>query len=186
MKNSPLTGQSVKVSDKPNSATRQVQAVPDSRGSKFPVWIDTIGYDDSFQRSDSESFQELLTFMQSQGLLKVKAIIWTVSSQERKDARLRHQSDFINQFKDMDIWNNVIIVVKQPGSYNLQQGSQGAVEAAKYYAGELSNLQVLGFTYLDEKIPAETLAKLTNLSPQERKERLLVTDSELVEQIDRG
>ena len=45
MKNSPLTGQSVKVSDKPNSATRQVQAVPDSRYHYY------YSYHSSFSRT---------------------------------------------------------------------------------------------------------------------------------------
>jgi hypothetical protein len=41
--------------------------------------------------------------------------------QERKDARLQKQADFINQFREGDIWSNVVIVVKQPGSFNVRQ-----------------------------------------------------------------
>ena len=35
--------------------------------------------------------------------------------QERMDARLQKQAKFINQFGEGLIWNNVIIVAKQPG-----------------------------------------------------------------------
>ena len=35
--------------------------------------------------------------------------------QERMDARLQKQAEFINQFGEGLIWNNVIIVAKQPG-----------------------------------------------------------------------
>jgi len=183
---SKYTGEKIFVSDKSTSATRSCMSVSDSRGPDYPVWVDTIGYDDSFYLTDSDSFKQLLRFLQDQRLLKVRAIVWTVVSQERKDARLRKQAEFINQFKDVDIWDNVIILVKQPGSYNLNQASQGAHEAAKYYAGEMSQHQVLGFTYLDEKIPEATLEKLRSLSPLERADRLLVTDEELVEHLDRA
>jgi len=181
---SKYTGQNCTVSDGAHSATRQCASFPDCRGLHLPVWVDTRGYDDSADLSDQDSYRDLLKFLSSERLLKVKAIVWTVNSQERKDARLRRQADFINQFKDIEIWDNVIIVVKSPVSYNLKQGSQGAQEAAKYYAGEFSKLQVLGFTYLDDKIPEHIRSKLLELGPEERHERLILTDAEVVQQID--
>ena len=70
-------------------------------------------------------------------------------SQERKDARLQKQADFINQFREGHIWANVVIVVKQPGSFNVRQAGQGALEAARAHAAEPVRVQLLGFTYLD-------------------------------------
>ena len=63
------------------------------------MWIDTVGYDDTAHLSDQESFQEVLKFIDDHNLRDVKAIVWTIMPQERKDARLQKQADFINQFK---------------------------------------------------------------------------------------
>jgi hypothetical protein len=68
--------------------------------------------------------------------------------QERKDARLQKQADFINQFREGDIWSNVVIVVKQPGSFNVRQAGQGALEAARAHAAHPARVQLRGFTYL--------------------------------------
>ena len=35
---------------------------------------------------------------------------------------------FINQFGEGLIWNNVVIVAKQPGSFNLEQATQGIID----------------------------------------------------------
>ena len=40
-------------------------------------------------------------------------------------SRLQKQANFINQFGEGLIWNNVVIVAKQPGSFNLEQAVQG-------------------------------------------------------------
>ena len=56
--------------------------------------------------------------------------------QERRDARLQRQAEFIDQFRAGGrIWDNVIIVAKQPGSFNLERAVQGAREAAKLLPG---------------------------------------------------
>ena len=41
--------------------------------------------------------------------------------------RLQKQANFINQFGEGLIWNNVVIVAKQPGSFNLEQAVQGKI-----------------------------------------------------------
>ena len=41
--------------------------------------------------------------------------------------RLQKQAMFINQFGEGLIWNNVVIVAKQPGSFNLEQATQGII-----------------------------------------------------------
>jgi hypothetical protein len=93
-----------------------------------------VGYDDSTHLTDEESFQDVLKFIDQHDMKKVRAIVWTVMSQERNDARLQRQADFINQFKPGEIWRNVIILVKHPGSFNPQLACQGALVAAKAHA----------------------------------------------------
>ena len=67
------------------------------------VWIDTVGYDDTNRLSDQSSFQEVLRFLDDHDLRDVRAIIWTVMPQERKDARLQKQAEFINLFKEGEV-----------------------------------------------------------------------------------
>ena len=57
------------------------------------------------------------------------------------DAKLQKQANFINQFGEGMIWKNVVIIAKQPGSFNLDQATQGAMEAAKLYCPKGRNKQ---------------------------------------------
>ena len=86
---SKCTGQTVEVSDQADSVTRKCQIFSDLKKSSRPVWIDTVGYDDTTRLDDEESFKSVLKFIQEENLLKIKAIIWTILPQERKDARLQ-------------------------------------------------------------------------------------------------
>ena len=45
--------------------------------------------------------------------IQVKAVIWNISPNVRRDALLTGQARLINLFKKRDIWDNVIIVAKQ-------------------------------------------------------------------------
>ena len=53
----------------------------------------------------------------------------------------------INKFKEVDIWNNVIIVCKQ--SRNPEDDTQGALYAAKAFCPDLE-VPVLGYTFLED------------------------------------
>ena len=86
---SKCTGQSVEVNDQADSVTRKCQIFSDLKKPSRPVWIDTVGYDDTTRVDDEESFKSVLKFIQEENLLKIKAIIWTILPQERKDARLQ-------------------------------------------------------------------------------------------------
>ena len=79
--------------------TKHCQIYPDHHDHTKPVWIDTVGYDDTNNIDDEETFKNILKFIQEHELNKVKAIIWTVLPQERKDARLQRQANFINKFR---------------------------------------------------------------------------------------
>ena len=46
-------------------------------------------------------------------MTSVKAIIWNVNPNVRCDALLTNQAKLINLFAPQEIWNNVIIIVKQ-------------------------------------------------------------------------
>ena len=78
---------------------------------------------------------------------RVKAILWTILPNVRKDALLSKQANMINKFKEVDIWSNVIIVCKQ--SRNPEDDTQGALYAAKAFSPDLE-VPVLGYTFLED------------------------------------
>jgi len=53
---------------------------PGPEGSS-PVWVDTVGYDDTTNLSDADSFREVLRYLSDQNLTSVRAIVWTVIPQ---------------------------------------------------------------------------------------------------------
>ena len=92
---------------------------------------------------------------------------------------MQRQAEFINRFREEEIWRNVIIVAKQPGSFSLEKSCQGAEEAAKMLSGGRGQtVQRLGFTYLDDSIPEDFRQVLNSLGwsgwryilPEERRE----------------
>lgn len=169
------------------SVTRSCQLYPTAAGREGgAVWIDTVGYDDTACLEDEESFKDVLRYMAEHGLLKVAAVVWTVLPQERRDARLQRQAEFIDQFRGGGrIWDNVVIIAKQPGSFNLERAVQGAREAAKLLPGVSGrNIQSLGFTYLDSSIPEDLRLSLAALGEERRREMLLLTTEEVVEQVE--
>ena len=57
------------------------------RNHTEPVWIDTVGYDDSTNIKDEDSFKEVLKYIDKHDVRDVHGIVWTVMPQERMDAR---------------------------------------------------------------------------------------------------
>lgn len=98
-----------------------------------PVWVDTVGWDDA-ECEDDETFKDILRFIDKYNITKVKAVIWNISPNVRRDALLTGQARLINLFKKRDIWNNVIIVAKQ--SLNPESDCQGALHAAQDYVSK--------------------------------------------------
>ena len=175
------TGQTVRVSSGPESQTRHCEIFKNNRegGGNDAVWIDTVGYDDTNRLSDRSSFQEVLRFIDDHDLRDVRAIVWTVMPQERKDARLQKQAEFINLFKEGEVWGNVIILAKQPGGYNVDLACQGALEAARAHSWENSMIRTVGFTYMDSSIPPTVEKTLQSLDSEDRRRMLLVTDDDV-------
>lgn len=179
---SKCTQQTVEISDRPESVTKHCQVFPDLNNITNPVWIDTVGYDDSSKVDDNESFKQVLKFIQEQGLHKIKAVVWTILPQERKDARLQKQAEFINRFREEAIWENVIIIAKEPGSFSLNKACQGAEEAAKSFCND-QEIKKLGFTYLDDSIPQDFRKVLSGLDPETRRGMLYLTEEEVSHKI---
>ena len=63
--------------------------------------------------SDDSTFKDILRFICDEELLRVKAIVWNILPNVRKDALLTKQARLINLFKPKEIWHNVVIVCKQ-------------------------------------------------------------------------
>lgn len=77
----------------------------------------------------------------------MKAIIWSILPNVRKDGVLTKQARLINMFKEREIWNNVVIVCKQ--SHNPADDAQGALAAAKEF-NPSAEVTVLGYTYVQD------------------------------------
>jgi len=178
-----VTGHTVRVSSSAESVTRQCEVFTDPRsGDGGAVWIDTVGYDDTGNKDDEEIFRNILKFIQSHDLTKVRAIVWTVLPQERRDARMQRQAEFINRFREENIWANVIIIVKQPGpgQTSLERTSQGSVEAARMFSEQgITGDRVMGFTYLDDSVPPDFQAVLDSLDADKRRSMLYLSSEEV-------
>ena len=72
---------------------------------------------------DDSTFKDILRFIGDQQLLRVKAIIWNILPNVRKDALLSKQARLIDLFKPREIWHNVLIICKQ--SRNPEDDAQG-------------------------------------------------------------
>ena len=84
---SKYTGQNVATSKGASSLTRYCELYANLRNTAEPVWIDTVGYDDSKKLKDEDSFKEVLKFIDKHDVRDVHGIVWTVMPQERMDAR---------------------------------------------------------------------------------------------------
>jgi len=110
-----------------------------------PVWVDTVGWDDA-ECEDDETFRDILRFIDKYNITKVKAVIWNISPNVRKDALLVGQAKLINMFQEERIWSNVIVVAKQ--SLNPDHDCQGALRAAEEYTRE--PLQYTGYRFYED------------------------------------
>ena len=72
---SKYTNQNVTVSKSASSMTRQCNIYTNLRNPSEPVWVDTVGYDDSKNLKDEESFKEVLKFIDKHDLRDVQAIV---------------------------------------------------------------------------------------------------------------
>ena len=52
-------------------------------------------------------------FLSAHSVTRVAGIVWNIAPNVRRDALLSKQAALINQFKETEIWRNVLIVAKQ-------------------------------------------------------------------------
>ena len=88
--------------------TRHCHLIRDIRDDQAPVWVDTVGWDDA-ECDDDDTFKDILRFINQYDITRVAAIIWNVAPNVRRDALLRKQANLINQFKEEEIWKNVLM-----------------------------------------------------------------------------
>ena len=138
------------------------------------VWVDTVGWDDADLEDDS-TFKQILGFINDNKLFKVKAIVWTVAPNVRKDALLVKQARLIDLFRPTEIWNNVIIACKQ--SRNPDDDTQGALAAAKQFNPDAEPV-VLGYTFIDDPSLTDKQRKRFE-DPENRDVFLVKTDAEV-------
>ena len=64
----------------------------DSSGGGGPgeLWIDTVGWEDA-TFDDGDTFRDIVGFLKSNGVTHIKAIIWCVIPNVRRDAALARQ-----------------------------------------------------------------------------------------------
>ena len=111
------------------------------------AWIDTVGWDD-IHFEDDETFKIILKFIDDNFLTQIKAVIWNVHPNVRHDALLASQAKLIDKFAPTEIWNNVIILVKQ--SLNPEEDGRGALSAALDFNAK-ARTQLLGFRFLTDE-----------------------------------
>ena len=139
-------------------------------------WVDTVGWDDE-QQDDTETFQTILRFLNRHNLTRLKAILWTVHPGTiRQDATLNKQAKLINLFAEKDVWDNVIIICKQ--AMNPEHEARGALNAS-YAFHSMSQVQVIGYRYLDDlAFKAEQIA-LFESQPSMRRDMNILDDAQV-------
>ena len=127
-------------------------------GAKW-AWIDTVGWDDK-QLEDEETFKTILKFIDDNYLTKIKAVIWTVHPNVRSSQGLSSQAKLIDKFAPKEIWDKVVIIVKQSMVPN--EDGRGALAAALEYNVN-ANVQILGYRFITD----ETLTRQQQMKMQE-------------------
>lgn len=121
-------------------------------GRKNVYFIDTVGWDDA-DADDEDTFRYILGFLDANNVLRIKAVIWFVLPNIRRDALLVKQAALINRLAPLSdaknagtgknyagsIWGRTIIACKQ--AMNPEQDTRGAVAAALDH-DPFANIQV--------------------------------------------
>lgn len=139
------------------------------------AWLDTVGWEDR-KKDDSDTFREILSYIHQRKMAEVLAVIWCVTPQVRTDASLRRQAKFINRMKEGDIWNNVIIVVKQ--SVNPKYDARGALAAMADFAAD-SNIKVIGYRFITDLAFSDIQREVIRKNSEVREVMNVLTESEI-------
>jgi hypothetical protein len=146
-----VTGNAVVLSDSAGSVTKHCQLYENLLEPGTPAWLDTVGWEDR-TKDDKETFREILAFIHHHQMAELLAVVWCVAPGVRTDASLRcdfpawpalarRQAEFIDKLKAGEIWDNVIVVVKQ--SVNPKYDARGALAATRDFAAADTAIKVM-------------------------------------------
>ena len=110
------------------------------------MWIDTVGWGDR-GLEDEELFQDAIRFIENNGISHIKAVIWNVIPNQRKDATVIKQAQFIDKLQPREIWDRVIIVCKQ--SMNPERDGLGAIKTAEEFNPDVK-VRVIGYRFYED------------------------------------
>ena len=165
----------IPISDSSVSVTSHCQLYDNLLDSGAAPWLDTVGWEDR-KKDDSDTFREILSYIHLHKMEKVLAVIWCVTPQVRTDATLKRQAMFINRMKEGDIWNNVIIVVKQ--SVNPKYDARGALAAMSDFVTD-SRIKVIGYRFLSDLAFSDDQRELIREDVRVREVMNVLTESEI-------
>ena len=175
-----FTGAKEEVGDSVFSKTSVTKTVEDKKHSKGVPWVDNPGWADTGGKSDNESFKDLLRHLVGNNIQSVAAVVWCVSPNERMDMTLQAQAKLINMLtKGEDhgkIWANVIILSKGTLKRTAKEDCIGAEMAAREIC-KTASPRSLGYKFAEED-------DLEDLSTEVRKKRRLLTEPEVLEQLE--
>ena len=70
-------------------------------------------------------------------------------------------------------------------SFNLEQATQGAIEAAKLHSWKNTKILATGFTYMDDNIPENVKESINQLPASIKSQMLLVTDEQVHDELNK-
>jgi len=175
-----FTGANEEVGDTEDSKTCETKTVKDLKHASGVPWVDNPGWADTKGKSDNLLFKDLLWHLDKNNIQSVKAVVWCVSPNEKKDMMLQKQAKLIDMLtKDEDqgkIWANVIILCKGTLKRAAKEDCIGAEMAAREIC-ETAAPRSLGYKFADE-------IDLEELVPEVRRKRRLLTEPEALEQLE--
>ena len=175
-----FTGAKEEVGDSVFSKTCVTKTVEDKKHTGGVPWVDNPGWADTGGKSDNLVFKGLLRHLVENNIQSVVAVVWCVTPNARMDMTLQTQAKLIDMLtKDGDkgkIWANVIILSKGTLKKTAKEDCIGAEMAAREICKTASPIS-LGYKFAEED-------DLEDLSTDVRKKRRLLTEPEILEQLE--
>jgi GTPase Era involved in 16S rRNA processing len=128
------------VSNEANSCTTEIEAYEHSNDNNI-ILIDTVGAEDSRKVKDEEIMKNILVELCLKKIKKVY-IIWCIRPCDRATSTLQKQAEFINTFKNTEIWKSVIILVKESKLSKEEDDTRGVIECAAKNGYDKENVKI--------------------------------------------
>lgn len=139
-----LTDTKVAIGHGNESQTKNASVFKCNQDSNI-LLMDTVGFEDTAGLTFKQVLIETSNTLHSKGSPKIK-VIWCVKPQDKSTPELQNQSKFINSLNE-NIWESVIICVKQATDNKLYQGPVGA--AKEYSSIEIPLINIHGLDWID-------------------------------------